>query len=118
MAAVYWDAQHIDEGVRFLKQHARHSGTGSAPNGACDEHREGGDDVSLHAAMSAQPAYGDSFNEVILGSLDWQEALPRIIAAVVVTRSRGVVVLPMLTASARPLQSTLVRNCRSSPTAL
>ena len=22
-AAVYWDAQHIDEGVRFLKQHAR-----------------------------------------------------------------------------------------------
>ena len=23
MAAVYWDAQHIDEGVRFLKQHAR-----------------------------------------------------------------------------------------------
>ena len=49
----------------------------------------GGDDVSLHAAMSAQPVYGDSFNEVILGSLDWQEALPRIIAAVVVTRSRG-----------------------------
>ena len=23
VAAVYWDAQHIDEGVRFLKQHAR-----------------------------------------------------------------------------------------------
>ena len=23
MAAVYWDAQHIDEGVRFLKQHAQ-----------------------------------------------------------------------------------------------
>ena len=23
MAAVYWDAQHIDEGVRFLKQRAR-----------------------------------------------------------------------------------------------
>jgi hypothetical protein len=22
MAAVYWDAQHIDEGVRFLKQRA------------------------------------------------------------------------------------------------
>ena len=55
--------------------------------------------------MSAQLAYGDSFNEVILGSLDWQEALPRIIAAVV-----ALVVLPMLTASARPLQSTLVRN--------
>ena len=23
MAAVYWDAQHIDEGVRFLKKRAR-----------------------------------------------------------------------------------------------
>ena len=23
MAAVYWDAQHIDEGVRFLKRSAR-----------------------------------------------------------------------------------------------
>ena len=75
--------------VKVLCAYPFDSGTGSAPNGACDEHREGGDDVSLHAAMSAQPAYGDSFNEVILGSLDWQEALPRIIAAVVVTRSRG-----------------------------
>ena len=23
MAAIYWDAQHIDEGVRFLKKRAR-----------------------------------------------------------------------------------------------
>lgn len=59
-------------------------GTGSDPNGACDKHDAAF--TSLHAAMTAQPQNGWSFNEVIVGSLDWAEGLPELIKAIVLTK--------------------------------
>ena len=69
--------------VSVLCAYMGDSGTGSAPNGACDRDPAA---TSLYAAMSAQPTHWWHFNEVILGSLDWAEGLPGLIEAVLITK--------------------------------
>ena len=69
--------------VPILCAYPGDSGTGSAPNGGCDQIAAA---TSLFEAMSAQPTNWWSFNEVIVGSLDWADGLPDLIEALVLAK--------------------------------